>query len=218
MVAGFLLSGMTAASAGFITANETGLDAIFSQSGFGSNSIDIRFNPGQTVVVDAALLSLDNDAEINSLASLSVSSSPTVNMFFVDAITYCGVTGSFAGCGSYPGNFIALVSSWAANTTYGANLEAHELGHNLGLDHVSSTVPPNLMNPIISTSGALTASQITSILSSVLVQTAIGGQRFLSITPIAVVSSIPEPQTWAMLSLGLLGIAGWVQRRKQCAA
>lgn len=211
---GLLLCGAGGSWAGFITDNEAGLDAIFSQSGFGSSTIDARFNAPLSVA-NSALLSIDSDAEFSSLSSLSVFSPPkTINLFFVDTITFCGVAGSFIGCSSTPGNVIVVSSSFAAGAQ-GAILEAHEIGHNLGLDHVAGS-STNLMNPIISSNSSLTASQITSILGSSLVQVS-AGQRFLSITPIAVVASVPEPQTWAMLSLGLLGVIGWVRRRKACA-
>lgn len=214
-LAGLLVCGVGAAWAGFITTNEAGLDSIFAQSGFGSQTIDARFNAGRSVA-NTALLSIDSDAGFNSLFSLPVYSLPaTINMFFVDTITFCGTGGNFIGCASNSGNVIVLDSSWAASASFGADLAAHELGHNLGLDHVTGS-GTNLMNPIISTNFSLDAGQIATILNSSLVQTAAGGQRFLSITPIAVVAAVPEPQIWVMLGVGLLGITGWVRRRRAC--
>ena len=213
-VLGLALCGAGAASAGFITTNESGLDAIFSQAGFSGKTIDTRFNAGLTVA-DTALLSIDTDTEFDSLFNLSVysgRSSQIMNMFFVDAINFCGSAGSFIGCGSTPGNLLVLSSSFAARADLGANLGAHELGHNLGLDHVDGS-GTNLMNPSISSNFSLDAAQIQAILASSLVQTAANGQRFLSITPIAIVASVPEPQTWAMLGLGLFGVMAWARRR-----
>jgi hypothetical protein len=216
-VLGLALWGTGTASAGFITNNESRLDTIFSQSGFGSTTIDTSFNAGLTVF-NSALLSIDSDVEFDSLFNLSVYSgrnSKTINMFFVDAINFCGVQGSYAGCASNFGNLLVVSSSVAARADIGANLDAHELGHNLGLDHVNGS-GTNLMNPFISSNFSLDAGQIQTILASTLVQTAGSGQRFLSITPIAIVASVPEPQTWAMLTLGLFGVTAWARRRQAC--
>ena len=161
------------------------------------------------------MLSIDTDAEFDSLFSLSVYSgrnSKTINMIFVDAINFCGTAGSFIGCGNTPGNLLVVSSSFAARADVGANLEAHELGHNLGLDHVNGS-GTNLMNPSISSNFSFDAAKIQAILASSLVQTASNGQRFLSITPIAIVASVPETQTWAMFALGLFGVVTWARRR-----
>lgn len=213
-VLGLALGGAGAASAGFITTHASGLDAIFSQAGFSGQTIDTSFNAGLNVA-NSALLSIDTDAEFDSLFSLSVYSgrnSKTINMIFVDAINFCGTAGSFIGCGNTPGNLLVVSSSFAARADVGANLEAHELGHNLGLDHVNGS-GTNLMNPSISSNFSFDAAQIQAILASSLVQTASNGQRFLSITPIAIVASVPETQTWAMFALGLFGVMAWAQRR-----
>ncbi|MBC7705637.1 MAG: hypothetical protein H7274_17040 [Rhodoferax sp.] len=213
-VLGLALGGAGAASAGFITTHAAGLDAIFSQAGFGGQTIDTSFNAGLNVA-NTALLSIDTDAEFDALFSLSVYSgrnSKTINMIFVDAINFCGAAGSYIGCGNTPGNLLVVSSSFAARADVGANLEAHELGHNLGLDHVNGS-GSNLMNPSISSNFSLDAAQIQAILASSLVQTASNGQRFLSITPIAIVASVPETQTWAMFALGLFGVMAWARRR-----
>ena len=210
VLSSLLLFAASASWAGFITNNEAGLDAIFSQSGFGASTIDTRFNASRSVA-NSSLLSIDSDAEFDSLSSLSVFSPPnTINIFFVDAITFCGGSGNFVGCASTPGNLIALQSSFASQAR-GAIGEAHEIGHNLGLDHVGSS-GTNLMNPLISNNSSLDAAQISTILGSSLIQGA-PGQRFLSITEIAIVASVPEPQTWMMFGLGLLGIVGWARSR-----
>ncbi|MEO8858681.1 MAG: PEP-CTERM sorting domain-containing protein [Burkholderiaceae bacterium] len=199
------------ASAAFITTNEAGLDAIFSQSGFGTQTLDARFNASRSLVA-TNLLSIDSDPEFDSLSTFSVySPGQTINLFFVDAITFCNVVGSFIGCAG--GNVAVVSSSFAARADLGANLNAHEIGHNLGLDHMSGSAT-NLMNPAISSNSSLTSDQIAEILGSGLVQTDGTGQRFLSITPIVVLAAVPEPETWAMLLMGLLGMAGWTRRRR----
>lgn len=214
-VAALLLCGAATASAGYITTNSFKLNSIFSQPGFGLDDIVIRFNAPRTVV-SASLLDINDDAEFNSLYDLAAyTDGPVVNMFFVDKISFCGSPGSrIIGCASTPGNVMVLDSLWAADAALGGNLAAHELAHNLGLPHQFPDEGWNLMNPTLSPSFALLALQITTILASPLVQYDFLDQRFISITPIAVVA-VPEPQAWAMLSLGLLGLAGWVRRRKE---
>ena len=195
------------AHAGFITTNEAGMDAVFSQSAFGATPIDIRFNAPQ-FLYNTSLLSIDNNAELTQILGINSFNSRTVDMFFVDHIGYCGGSGSnIIGCGQLPGNSLILDSSWAA-TTYGAALESHELGHNLGLSHVSGQ-NTNLMNPILWGSTFLSTSQALTIFGSNLVQIDNFGQRYISINPIAVVSSVPEPTTALLLAVGV----GFIARR-----
>lgn len=201
-----------AANAGYVTENEAGMDAIYSQAVFNLRPVDIRFDAVQTIT-NAALASIDSDAEFWALNSLANPSSKVVSMFFVDQINFCGYAApNIIGCGSMPGNLVALDSDWAADPTYGANLLAHELGHNLGLNHVSG-YGSNLMNPAISTNGSLTSFQAMQVLSSSLIQTdAVTGQYFVEIAPFAIVA-VPEPETYAMLMAGL-GLMGWIRRRR----
>lgn len=227
LVAGVVVAGSGAASAGFVTTFEDGMDSIFSQTSFGTRAIDIRFNPTQTVVA-ANLLSIDTDPEFDALTPLRAGlAANIVSVFFVDAITFCSGPGtSIIGCGSTPGNVIALKSSSASSSGIGAKLMAHELGHNLGLDHVAGA---NLMNGTISNSSSslLNDDQVLNIfatkpmpgapLRNDIIQGDATNGYFISITPFAVVAAIPEPHTWAMLVLGLLGLAAWVRRRPQRA-
>jgi hypothetical protein len=204
-----------AASAGFVTTQESGMDAIFSQAGFGSSTVDIRFNPTVTIA-DNDLLSIDTEADFDALFGLATAS-PVVAIFYVDAISWCGnVNAGYIGCGSTPGNLIAVESSFAAGSN-GANLLGHELGHNLGLDHINNG--NNLMNPtLIAGFGNLNAGQITQILASPLVQIS-GGQRFITITPFAVIAEtppVPEPGTGVLMLLALGGLA-WKLRRSGLA-
>lgn len=216
---------------GFVTTWESDMESIFSGQSFVTaalnlsqaafTGIDIHFNAAESVTANS-LLSIDSDAEFGgaglSLNTLSrdVVMVPnfTVSMFFVDAITFCGGPGvSIIGCGSNPGGLIALSSSAAAGGK-GAALLAHELGHNLGLSHLSDS--SNLMNSSVTGNSFLSVTQAMSILSSPLVQ---GASRTIFITPIAVVAAaVPEPETWAMMLMGLLGVAGLARRRLACAA
>lgn len=89
------------------------------------------------------------------------------------------------------------------------------MGHNLGLDHLGGD---NLMNAVLTGATMLTGTQVTTILNSPIVRFD-GSQRYISVTPIAVLAAaVPEPETWAMMLVGLLGVAGWARRRRACAA
>lgn len=227
-----MLSAAGAASAGYVTFDQGAMNAIFSQDPFGSYGIDIRFDAPRSVVAPS-LLDIDgtNNSEFSgsglSLISLSHTLGLpdfTVAMFFVDKISICGPgpAGNIIGCGSNPGGLIALNSDFAAGSK-GAVLMAHELGHNLGLSHLS--VEGNLMNGLITGGTALTSPQIGSFLDlsagvsrNPIVQLD-GNQFYISIAPIAVLAAapVPEPQTWAMMLAGLLGVAGWARRRRAWA-
>ncbi|MCW5640506.1 MAG: matrixin family metalloprotease [Rhodoferax sp.] len=223
-----LLAGASVASAGYVTSfDQAVLDDIFSQTSFGGYDIDIRFNAPLSVVapVVADLSSTEefngnNDFSLSWLAGELQVPNFTVALFFVDTISFCGGPGSnIIGCGSRPGGLIALQSAAAAGNN-GTVLFAHELGHNLGLTHLS--VSGNLMHPTITGASALNETQVGSFLdlttgaslSSILRDD--GGQLYISVTPIAVLAAaVPEPQTWAMMLAGLLGVAGWARRRQR---
>jgi hypothetical protein len=66
---------------------------------------------------------------------------------------------------------------------------------------------------------ALTGDQVAIILESPLVQTDPSGQRFIEITPIAIVA-VPEPATLLLLggALGVLLIATAINRPREPAA
>lgn len=204
-----LASTTAGAAAGYVTINESLMDSIFSQTSFGALSIDIRFNAPLSFN-RPELTVFDEITEWGQLAAMSTGR-PTVNMFFVDRLTSCGSQGSFVGCATVGGNVMVLNSFWAADATRGGVLAAHELAHNLGLSHV--TTAGNLMTSSLTSASQLTSAQVTGILSSNLVQLDGNGQRYITITPIALV---PEPGAWLLMGLGL-GLL-LVQRQRQARA
>lgn len=214
-----LLMGGMALPAATITTNEAELDAIFSQASFGPNPIDIRFTPA-VVISDADLLTIDDAPELISLFSQSPSVAPTVNMFFVNGIEWCGFHDhGIIGCAVVGGNDMVVEAGFAASPL-GAELIAHELAHNLGLDHVESTVGGNLLNPIIngdttlwnaSTAPAGGTDQISTLLASPLLQSDSSGW-FVEITPVSVTAT-PEPG--GMVALLGLTVSGLIARRRR---
>lgn len=208
------------ANAGFVTINEAAMDTIFSQGSFGSDTVDIRFNPVQTIHNTALLvIDADLDAELFQLSAIS-GPGPTVGMFFVDSISYCGSrTSNTVGCSFTPSNAVVLNSSFAAMASIGANLASHELGHALGLFHRSDAT--NLMNShITSATTVLLADQVNTILNSGLVQfDASTQQHFISITPYQVLadlaSNVPEPGTLLMAAVGAAFVCGASRRPRR---
>ncbi len=130
----------TYAKAGYVTTNEQGMDAVFSQASFGNTPVDIRFNTSEQIY-NQNLLSIDTPTEWLQLLSLAPAASPTVDAFFVDAIHWCGSYLTADGCGQ--GHVFAVVSSVAAGIN-GTELMSHELGHDLGLSDLSCNTT-NLM-------------------------------------------------------------------------
>jgi hypothetical protein len=192
-----------AARSAFITTHEAEMEAIYQQ---GALDIDIRLD-ASTSILAPSLLDITTSADLSALFGLSPAPSPTVNLFFVDTVDFCG--GSFdagiIGCANLPGNDIVLESLFAAGAL-GGELTAHELGHNLGLVHIGDV--SNLMNPVLMGGTQLSAAQMASVGASPLVQNDVLGD-FISITPILIT---PEPETLALVGAGLLGLA-WGRRR-----
>ena len=208
-------AGAVSAHAGVAVFNEAELDKIYSQPPvLDATKIDIRFNP--VVTLDQpSLLTINTETQLEALFGLG-GDAPTINLFFVDALNECGgeTLPQAIGCGETDGNHIAVESSFAAKAGSGGNpglgsvLIAHELGHNLGLPHVSDA--SNLMNATLNGSWTLTQAQVDAILVSNQVQTDLNGARFVSITPFAVV---PEPATMLFASVGALWAVQLVRRR-----
>jgi len=215
-LAALLLLGMAPGIAwpAFVTLNEAGMDEVYSQGSFGVTPIDIRFNA--VVEIEAPhLLTIDSLDSINELFDLSSDPAPTVSMFFVDSIDWCGtVSAGYAGCALEPGSDFVVESVVAAGG-FGVALNSHELAHNLGLGH--ETPPPdNLMNPSLTGNTTLTATQVATILTSPLLQLD-GSQFFVEITPVLISgATVPLPASLP-LALGAFGLLGLLRRRTRPA-
>ena len=186
-----------------ITIDPPEMEAIFSQASFDSTPINIRFNAPRFIVAPE-LLDIKNQADLKALYHLAPDPAPTVDAFFVNQIDACGfpeptTTGILAGCAQLPGH-VFVEESEAAELSP-ATLMGHELGHNLNLQHdfFSSA---NLMAPFFPHGTTLADEQVATILQSQLVQTNSTGQRFIQITPIAIVAA-PEPSTLLLLGAAL---------------
>ena len=214
-IAFFLLAlpfGAKVALAGFISTPS--LDAIYSQSAFGATPIIVKWLSPGAALVRPDLASIDDDIELRTLFAMAPENQPVVNAFFVDAVNYCG--GRFGpgivSCGSEPGNILMVASSFAAGAN-GAIAFGHEVGHNAGLPHFGDdNSSGNLMN-IRLNSPLLSSAQANLILASNLVQIAADGSRFITIRPIAVLTSaVPEPDAIFLLLAGLLVVAATARR------
>tara|TARA_R110002096_G_scaffold16329_9_gene56005 strand:+ start:21 stop:611 length:591 start_codon:yes stop_codon:yes gene_type:complete len=194
-----------------VTLHEAAVESIFAQSGF-ADPIDLRIGPTiQYVAPD--LLNLSSETEFNLLKNdLLGLPNTTVRLFFVDTISWCGASGAVAGCAD---SAIAVFDSAdAANSGYGDELIAHELGHVFGLDHTDGD---NLMNRTIKNGrNALTLVQITDLLVDSNVLYDINNKPFVNISPVLVVAAataVPLPGA-ALLMLGALLPLGAVRRRR----
>jgi hypothetical protein len=159
------------------------------------------------------LLDINTDLKLDTLFGLHVGSQRTVNFYFVDTIEACGgFDVNIIGCGETPGQDFVVESAWAADSTiqpggisFGVQLLAHELGHNLGLNHRNGDF---LMNPFINGFQDLNAAEVTTIRSSQLVQQDAGG-FFILINPVLIVAratEVPEPSTVLLVLVGLVAV------------
>jgi hypothetical protein len=203
------------AEAAQIVIDEAGMNAIFSQASFGDTTISIRFNPPRQIVAPE-LLVINTLAQLQALFNLAPDPAPTVDALFVDELNACGgvepqVNGALAGCAQLPGHVFVEDFNFAELSP--ATLMGHELGHNLNLQHDFFDFL-NLMAPIFPPGPNVTEEQVATILQSPLVQTDSTGQRFVEITPIAIVAA-PEPSTLLLLiaALGALLIIRQRSRR-----
>jgi hypothetical protein len=196
----------SAAQAAFVTTNETGMDAIYSQGSFGPDPIDIVWNPTISHT-DASLLNITSSADLSALFAL-FDSATTIFAYFVDTISWCGSSSpSFVGCADLPGDDF-VVESGVAGGASGAELNSHELGHALGLFH-TDPITENLMFSMLNGDVSLTGLQAASVQGAGAQIQGTAPNRFVSITPVLIL--VPEPGTAVLLTLGLIGL-GAVRR------
>jgi|SRR5271167_4552544 len=117
MAAG-MLALSSPAKAGFITIDQAGMSAIFSQPSFDGTPIDIRFNPPR-LIGDPELLVINTQTQLTALVDLAPDPAPTVDAFFVDQLNTCGfeqeptINEAFAGCAQLPGHVFVEASDYA---------------------------------------------------------------------------------------------------------
>lgn len=241
--------------------HEAELDAIFSQSSFGLNPIDIRFNPAQTLVNPDWLLNETEQAAWSSSPGVGIdvltrasglANSLTIPVFYMDGYVSHGVSNTsvlgLAWVGDNgltlnaavqadiverpeahlpcPADLSGIVGCYvlepgvtaadvANHRLYAASVLAHELAHNLGLQHTNELSLMSGSSSDASFSTYLSTAQVQTLLTSRFVQTDADGHRFVSITPFAVLAAVPEPATvWLMLT-GTLVLGGQVRRQRK---
>lgn len=215
----FVLLSSANVRAASIVIDEAEMTAIFSQASFDGTPIGIRFNPSREIVAPQ-LLNINTLADLQALYSLALDPAPAVTAFFVDQLNICGsaepaITGQYAGCAQLPGHIFVEASDLAEIVP--GPLMGHELGHNLNLQHELLGSSTNLMAPFFPPGPDVTEQQVANMLQSPLLQTDSAGQRFIAITPIAIVgAAVPEPSTLLLLGVAL-GALLIVNRKKQGA-
>lgn len=209
LLLGACLFGATAlAQAGLVTVDVNGMDKILAQAG-----IYVRVDPVATLYRTDLLL-LDYTEFQTNVAT--VFNAGPIPVWFIDAFVPDGVNIGMgtAGLGWVGAGGLAVASGIAADAGRGAALLAHELGHNLGLQH--DMWIDDLMYPVLYPDGRslLSAAQIATMRGSSLLQTDATGRRFLEIAPIAVLADlpVPEPESGLLVLAGLAALA-WLRRR-----
>lgn len=201
----FSLLVVSQAKAGFITINESALDGIFSQPSFGNSPIDIRIGTA-TELVFPDLLDITTRDEVIKLFNQHVGPFNLINFYFIDFISACGfdINKYFVGCGQVNGNNFVVESDFASGSS-GTELLAHELGHNLGLFHLTDTI--GLMSPSLNNNTSLSSNEVSAILRSQFVQGDIQSGFFININPVLIVATastpVPEPSTLLLLLLSI---------------
>ncbi|WP_424929637.1 reprolysin-like metallopeptidase [Amaricoccus tamworthensis] len=202
-----LLLGNSAAHAAFVTIDEPGLDAVFSQKSFGNKPIDVVIRPTRELNAPH-LLEIDDQYDLNEVYSFSTASKPAIGMLFVDSITYCdGYGHTIIGCG-WIGDSGTIVESVFSASSKGTSLQAHEIGHTLGLTHTER----GLMEPYNHGSLELTRREARKIHLSDLVQKDRDG-HFIEISPY-VVTAVPIPASGLLLLGGVMALVAGSRLRR----
>jgi len=182
----FISSANVSASA--IDTAEEGVNELMAQT-----LIDVRFLDNAEVK-NKDYQVIDDEVELFSLFEPFQSDS-IVNLFFVDEINAC--SGEFAGfTGCSVNNSIAVTNIGQ----FQAELNTHELGHILSLDHIDE--PNNIMRLLDFGNTLFNNDQIDAMLSSDFVQVDSNG-FFVEVKPI-LVSAIPLPPSSIMFLSGIV--------------
>lgn len=198
-----------ASHAAYITINEEELDRIYSQDSFGDLPIDIRIGQSSEILAPN-LLDITSREEVRELFNMHSGGFTTVNFYFIDTISACGSsTGTnIVGCGEYFGNDF-VVESRFADSGFGSELLAHELGHNLGLPHING---PFLMNPSLNNRTLLSEEEVAQIRRSPLVKN-VDNTYWIDINPVLIVrelTKVSEPKYLVLFMLVCLLL--WYRR------
>jgi len=179
--------GSASVSASVIDTAEEGVNALMSQT-----LIDVRFLDNAEVK-NTDYQVIDDEVELFSLFD-SFQSDSIINLFFVDEINACsGEFSGFTGCSV--NNSIAVTNVGS----FQAELNTHELGHILSLDHLDE--PNNIMRLLDFGNTLFNDDQIDAMLSSDFVQVDSDG-FFVEVKPI-LVSAIPLPPSIFMFLSGI---------------
>lgn len=203
-----------------LNVNINSVENIFGSLNF-VDDIKINFNSAISYV-DSRLSTIDDDNELSDLWYTSgfstdyfdvdnPTSTSVVNMFIVDNINL----NDAIGYGELLGNTMVLEESWL-NSIYGANLFAHELGHNMGLDHSDEL---NIMYPYINKSTFFSHEEIKTINMNLagLIQFD-GNNRYIEVNPIFIssdsissvaISPVPVPPAFLLFGSSLVGLMGY---------
>jgi MYXO-CTERM domain-containing protein len=222
-----------AVSAATVTTNEAALDEIFGQAGF-TSPIDIRFldvieieaprflNVNQTLsgpdVTDPdGSTRPPNEMDFLLTGAISVLSQvDRIYMIFVDAISLCGATRNVAivGCALVGENRQVIESGFAAGSK-GAELQAHEMVHNLGVQpHTPDGT--GLMGATLNGQTDLDAGEIALIeASSLILREASTLLPYLQVQPVRIYDAALETVPLPPAGLALFGAVGFLALRRR---